>query len=53
MLGKAPPIGSCGLERVDNKAYRWMATAQQMGFDCQEMLRGFKKKLMGGYVYKG
>ena len=51
-LGAAYLMGN-GCKKDDNKAYQWMATAQQMGFDCQEMLRGFKKKLMGGYVYKG
>ena len=51
-LGLAYLLGQ-GCSKDDNKAYQWMSTAQQMGFDCQEVLKGFKKKLMGGYVYKG
>ncbi len=40
-------------QRDDNLAYQWMSTAQQMGFDCHEMLDCFKKKLFGGYVFQG
>lgn len=38
--------------RDDNLAYQWMSTAQEMGFDCYEMLSRFKKKLFGGYVFQ-
>lgn len=39
-------------QRDDNLAYQWMSTAQEMGFDCYEMLSRFKKKLFGGYVFQ-
>lgn len=35
----------------DNLAYQWMSTAQQMGFNCREILSRFKKTLFRGYIY--
>ena len=51
-LGEAYLEGT-GCQKDDNLAYQWMSTAQQMGFNCREILSRFKKKLFGGYVFQG
>lgn len=50
-LGEAYLEGQ-GCQRDDNLAYQWMSTAQEMGFNCREILSRFKKKLFGGYVFQ-
>ena len=34
-----------------NKAYQYLSKANELGIDCQETLRKFKKKLFGGYTF--
>lgn len=36
----------------DNAAYECFLKAGQKDFDCSDMLRNFKKKMFGGYVFK-
>lgn len=51
-LGEAY-LDGIGCQRDDDKAYQWMSLAQEMGFNCQVILRRFKKRLFGGYVFQG
>ena len=50
-------LGCCYLEGKgcdvdDNAAYECFVRAGQKGFDCSDMLSGFRKKMFGGYVFK-
>lgn len=51
-------LGFCYLEGKgcnidDNAAYECFLKANQKGFDCSDMLSHFKKKMFGGYVFRG
>lgn len=50
-LGEAY-LDGIGCQRDDDKAYQWMSLAHEMGFNCQVILRRFKKRLFGGYVFQ-
>ena len=50
-------LGTCylrgkGCTVDDNAAYECFVRAGEKGLDCSDMLRNFKKKLFGGYVFK-